>query len=95
MGDNTVDNGQVTNATINEEKQISGGAARSHGIALKAPKTNVGVVWIGVAGKAKSSNGGYPLAAGESIALDVKNAQNLSYSVDTANDKLNWLTLGP
>lgn len=94
MPDNTVENGQLTNSTKDEEKAFPAGA-RAHSIIIKALKTNVGNVWIGKQEAAKSSNGGFPLAPGEFVAIDLKNTQSLRYSFDTANDKLAWLVTSP
>lgn len=94
MGSNTVNNGQVTNANVDEEKVINAALVAGRKVRLKAPKTNVKVVFIGKQGASRASTGGYPLDPGESVELEVSNAKNLFYSLEGANEKLNWLTLG-
>lgn len=89
MVDGTLDNGQVTNATKEEEKVLPL-SPTSHSIALKALKTNAGAVWIGKQGAAKNNNGGFPLSPGEGISLDLKNSR-IFVSFDSANDSLAWV----
>lgn len=93
--DNSVENGQVTNSSVDEEKAFPAGTG-GHSLLIKALKGNSGIAYIGAEGKAKkATGGGYPLSAGDSVLISVKNAQKLFYSFDTKDDRLAWLMVGP
>lgn len=87
--DGTLTQDVVTANDLEEHVIISSGA-QSHAVAIKAPDTNAGVVTVG----AKTRSGpthGFPLGPGEGVTLDLKNAQQMFYTLGVKNDKLAWI----
>lgn len=69
-------------------------AGADGGVILKALKTNAADVFVGSTGvtKAGSATDGVPLAAGESIPIDIYNPADLKV-IGTAGDKIAWMSL--
>ena len=90
----TLDHGSNLDIDTSAEQITSTSFACKFGVTLKADITNTGIIYIGnsdVTAGTTAGTDGFPLSAGETITLEVNNA-NIPYAIASANNqKIYWV----
>lgn len=82
--------GQIANGAVNTAKAMSGATSTSGGVILKAKAGNATPIYIGHDNTVTDLTG-FPLAAGESVLLEVLNIGQIWMYGATAADRLCWV----
>lgn len=86
----TIDHGSNRDIDTTAEQITSTSFASKFGITLKADITNTGIIYIGnsdVTAGTTAATDGFPLSAGETLTLEVTNA-NIPYAIASANNQV-------
>jgi hypothetical protein len=83
---------QVNITTLNTAQQLTSVRGAAGGIGIKALPANTGTVWL-KEDNTVSATTGWPLAAGESIVLDIKQSSKL-WVYGAANDRVAIASVG-
>ena len=90
----TLDHGSNLDIDTSAEQITSTSFACKFGVTLKADITNTGIIYIGnsdVTAGTTAATDGFPLSAGETLTLEVNNA-NIPYAIASANNqKIYWV----
>lgn len=90
----TLDHGSNLDIDTSAEQITSTSFACKFGVTLKADITNTGIIYIGnsdVTAGTTAATDGFPLSAGETLTLEVTNA-NIPYAIASANNqKIYWV----
>lgn len=85
--------GQIANGAVNTAKAMSGATSAVGGVVIKAKAGNATPIYIGQDATVTDLTG-FPLAAGESIKLEVMNLGQVWMYGATAVDRLCWIATG-
>jgi len=86
----TLDHGSNRDIDTSAEQITSTSFACKFGVTLKADMTNTGIIYVGnsdVTAGTTAATDGFPLSAGETVTLEVTNA-NIPYAIASANNQI-------